>query len=584
MYNKILQLKTHQKQPKQAFDMKKLFFLCLAVTFLSGTTVASDPEPVPIRTGETFNFNTFHNYGWGCSSNLFKDSEGKLHAAYVDNFKLYYLTSADQGETWETEQVITGFEGKIWLSGIVVNSEGKVFIPFAMHPNYNYGQSALGSSQFIYKVYCAILSGEAWDFVLLQDNIPGSNQGHRLGDVLIDAEDRVHVFTERYGWYTYGGSLYESIYDPNTETWDTQAIVVYSDTPIDNFSLLTKAAINSDGDIAIMFWRHYFNRWQYAIKPFGEEWQTPQIFDSNPTFRQFSLAAGPDGDFHIVWVKGSDPFTLHYQHGFEEPEPVSLYTGATGELLTPVIHADQAGKLTLAISRNIPNLNLIKIKPSAEEDWATDLMELPFPETVSGLYNVKLMQGFHSHYQTLFFKYIRQGSNGPHGPDQVYFWQMYNLKELTLEANPPEGGSVSGEGFYNIDSPVTITAEPEDGFIFLGWLDEDENTFSDEPSFDFLMPYYNLSLVAKFQSTVTIKEPMKPSFLEVFPNPSKGNFRVIIAEEAIYSIIDLTGRIICSGQLSIGNNQIDLTGHKPGLYFLSVIGRDQKFTRRIVIN
>jgi hypothetical protein len=563
--------------------MKKLIFLCLSVALLSGISLANDPDPILVRTGETFNFNTFHNYSWGCSSNLFKDPEGNLHGAYVDNFKLYYFISEDNGETWEVEQVITGFEGKIWNSGIVVDSEGKVFIPFAMHPNYNYGQGALGYPQFIYKIYCAVFSNEEWDMVLLQDNIAGSNQGHRLGDVLIDAEDRVHVFTERYGWNTYGGALFEIIYDPAEKSWETQTIVSYSDTPIDNFSLLSRAAINSDGDIAIMFWRHYFNRWQYAIKPAGEEWPTPEVFDTNPAFRHFSLTAGPDGEFHIAWVKGSDPFTLHYQQGFADQEPLTLYTGESGVNLVPTIHSDQADKLTIMLLRTAPNAPLIITKPSAEEDWSEEFQEFLYDGLLSAFYNVKLSQNQFSHYQTLFFKYLRQGSNGPHGPDQLFYWQAYNMKELTLVSEPEDAGNLAGAGFYNIESPVTVSAEPIGDFIFAGWRDEAENIVSTAPVFEFNMPLDHSTLTAVFQSSTSVQTGTQKPPVQIFPNPSPdGLFHIVADRELRVRVVNMNGRTVSTGRLKVGDNLLDLSGKAAGIYAFEFFGKDVSITFRVM--
>jgi hypothetical protein len=564
--------------------MKKMIILWALTICAPLVSFSDDPDPVHIRTGETFLFNSFQNYGWGCSSNLFKDPEGNLHGVYVDNYELFYFFSDDQGENWDLEQVITGFEGKIWNSGIVVNSEGKVFIPFAMHPNYNYGLSPIGYPQFIYKIYCAIFSGEQWEVVLLQDNISGSNQGHRLGDVLIDSDDRVHVFTERYGYYTYGGAIYENIYDPIEKTWETLTVVSYSDAIIDNFSLYTRAAINSEGDIAIMFWRTYFNRWQYAVKPFGEDWPTPQIFDSNPTSRSFSLAAGPDGDFHITWVKGSDPFTLHYKHGFDDSEPLTLYSGTTGETLGTVIHADQAGKLTVIIGRNIPNIPLIKIKPSAEDDWSSDLMEFPFDETVSGFFNAKLHQGFFSHFQTLFFKYLRQGSNGPHGPDQMFYWQAYNMKELTLVSEPEDAGNLAGAGFYNIESPVTISAEPIGDFIFIGWRDEEENIVSTDPVFEFNMPLDHSTLTAVFQSSANVQQELHKPPVRIYPNPSPdGIFHIVADRELRVRVITINGRTVSSSRMKEGDNLLDLSGKPSGIYAIEFFGKDISMTCRVMI-
>ena len=41
--------------------------------------------------------------------------------------------------------------------------------------------------------------------------------------------------------------------------------------------------------------------------------------------------------------------------------------------------------------------------------------------------------------------------------------------EITVSANPAEGGTVSGGGTYAYDKPVTVTATPNAGYVFEGW-------------------------------------------------------------------------------------------------------------------
>ena len=71
--------------------------------------------------------------------------------------------------------------------------------------------------------------------------------------------------------------------------------------------------------------------------------------------------------------------------------------------------------------------------------------------------------------------------------------------ELTLLANPNEGGSVTGEGMQQHGSEVTVSAVPNEGFIFVNWTDSDQQEVSDEAEFTFVMPDADYSLTANFE-------------------------------------------------------------------------------------
>ncbi len=72
---------------------------------------------------------------------------------------------------------------------------------------------------------------------------------------------------------------------------------------------------------------------------------------------------------------------------------------------------------------------------------------------------------------------------------------------LSLIANPAEGGLVSGAGNYPANTGVAVTATPEEGFIFLHWSDEVGELVSTQASFTFTMPDHDVELTAHFACT-----------------------------------------------------------------------------------
>lgn len=94
-------------------------------------------------------------------------------------------------------------------------------------------------------------------------------------------------------------------------------------------------------------------------------------------------------------------------------------------------------------------------------------------------------------------------SNKPDEPEEEY--------ELTLTASPANGGRVSGAGLYLADEEVTISAEANQGFKFVAWLN-DTDTLSKEATHTFKMPDGDLSLTAKFIVETANEDAVKASF------------------------------------------------------------------------
>jgi len=78
----------------------------------------------------------------------------------------------------------------------------------------------------------------------------------------------------------------------------------------------------------------------------------------------------------------------------------------------------------------------------------------------------------------------------------------FQLKQftVTLEANPPEGGTVSGGGTFPCGTSVTVRAIANEGFEFLNWT-ENGSVVSWDPTYTFDLTA-DRSLVANFEAVV----------------------------------------------------------------------------------
>lgn len=70
--------------------------------------------------------------------------------------------------------------------------------------------------------------------------------------------------------------------------------------------------------------------------------------------------------------------------------------------------------------------------------------------------------------------------------------------DLTLAATPEEGGTVDGAGNYEFGETVIISAEPEPGYTFENWTDEEGNMVAETEEHTFEMPAEDVVLTANF--------------------------------------------------------------------------------------
>ena len=134
-----------------------------------------------------------------------------------------------------------------------------------------------------------------------------------------------------------------------------------------------------------------------------------------------------------------------------------------------------------------------------------------------------------------------------------------SLFQITTNANPAEGGLVTGSGYYFPNDTVTIIASSNANWDFTNWSENGE-IVSEDSIYSFIVTE-NRELMANYLSVTDIVSnsiiSLKETFLsEPYPNPFnpsttfefalKSNSRISLA------IIDITGKVV----LQIYNNEI----------------------------
>jgi|GEM_PF-5705401 len=154
--------------------------------------------------------------------------------------------------------------------------------------------------------------------------------------------------------------------------------------------------------------------------------------------------------------------------------------------------------------------------------------------------------------------------------DLIASFEMIDY-QLTLNADPEDGGIVTGEGIYNIGDEVDIIAEAGEGWKFIGWTGETE--YVEDPDSDITtvnMPADNIELTANFTDATSIELPVKAD-INIFPNPARHKL-TIESNEIIKHIrlIDVSGNVIKNMVVDKLNHKLNVYNLQAGIYFIQV--------------
>ncbi len=156
---------------------------------------------------------------------------------------------------------------------------------------------------------------------------------------------------------------------------------------------------------------------------------------------------------------------------------------------------------------------------------------------------------------------------------------------LTLVVEPQEGGTVDGDGQYEAEEEITLTAVASEGYVFLRWEDEDGTELSTETQFVFTMPDSDVTLTAFFDLENTVGDVIS-SHLKLFPNPAteQVNIRAGFMINTL-RIMDITGKAVyVSNSVHSDEYQLNVSGFEPGIYLVSLQHDKGVVTVRLMIS
>lgn len=87
---------------------------------------------------------------------------------------------------------------------------------------------------------------------------------------------------------------------------------------------------------------------------------------------------------------------------------------------------------------------------------------------------------------------------------EARFVTQYNVDLYSI--SDPLLGTVSGGGAHGYTTSVTITATPTEGHWFIAWYDDSFNLVSENESYTFTMPEYDVTYYAEFSATKPVRK------------------------------------------------------------------------------
>ena len=82
----------------------------------------------------------------------------------------------------------------------------------------------------------------------------------------------------------------------------------------------------------------------------------------------------------------------------------------------------------------------------------------------------------------------------------------WDINNYYVSVNGTSGGSVSGEGRYEYNSTVTVSAKSKLGYTWLGWFDDNDNIVSNQTTYTFTLGDSSVVLKAKWKTSDDIAD------------------------------------------------------------------------------
>lgn len=144
-------------------------------------------------------------------------------------------------------------------------------------------------------------------------------------------------------------------------------------------------------------------------------------------------------------------------------------------------------------------------------------------------------------------------------------------------------GTVTGAGTYNDGATVTLTAIPNEGYEFRGWIDGIDE-IDDNPYVFTLTSDRTLSAI--FRVSTDGIDDVENSRIALYPNPATTTVTLTgLTEGSTVTVLDLNGRTVESQRAvsADGKMTIDLNGFAKGAYFVRIVNAGSTAVRKLIV-
>lgn len=164
--------------------------------------------------------------------------------------------------------------------------------------------------------------------------------------------------------------------------------------------------------------------------------------------------------------------------------------------------------------------------------------------------------------------------------------KRYNI---TLAANPTNGGTVSGAGNFACDSMLTVKAKIKTGYKFLNWM-EGSSIVSTDSNYTFLISGAR-SLKANFGLATGIKQTSINEISKIYPNPTSDVLQLEIHSKQNTSltlnIIDMKGSLLETKNITntkgVLTTSFDVSKLAKGNYILNLYDEEGMASYKFVV-
>jgi hypothetical protein len=141
---------------------------------------------------------------------------------------------------------------------------------------------------------------------------------------------------------------------------------------------------------------------------------------------------------------------------------------------------------------------------------------------------------------------------------------------VTLLANPEDGGTLTGSGYYLPDASVTVMAITNANHSFLNWTKESE-IVSTTPIYSFIVTD-EVTLTANFKP-LSISESKLPAFT-IHPNPATDRLNIVrtTTDKVQVKIFNMQGAMIQSFENNEVEFEINVEKFSSGIYLILLVG------------